>query len=387
MNINVPRVGSMQFMAQDIATRLGLGYVETPRYSERTIDLGVRLAPELVCFPMKVLLGSAIESLEAGADTLITIAGYGPCRFNYWAEIQERILKREGYDFRMLIFDSPRDSLREFVRNVRALLPTSRGGYLTLVKAMRLGISKGHGYDEIEKQANALRALERERGSVDRVAAGCVELLEAAYTASEIEEARAEAARRFAAVVVDDGKPFLRVGVTGEIMMAIEPYFNYDITRWLAENGAVVERSIYMSDLFTLGGKNPVSGPDHERICSSALPYVASEIGGHGQINVAACAEYARRGFDAVVHFFPFTCLPEVIAKTVFTRLSEDFGMPVLSISIDEQTGKAGMRTRLEALMDLAWSTKGQRAFALGDQGTRVPAGRPGLSRATPRMP
>lgn len=365
MNINVPRVGSMQFMAADIARRLGLGYIETPPYTERTIDLGVRLAPELVCFPMKVLLGSAIEALDAGADTLVTIAGYGPCRFNYWAEIQERILMREGYRFRMLIFDSPRDSMSEFSRNARSLLPHSRGGWPALVRAMRLGILKGRGYDEIEKRLIAVRALERYPGSADMVAAASLQALEAADGKKEIEEAREANARRFARIEVDHEKPHLRVGVTGEIMMAIEPYFNYDITRWLSDNGAVVERSIYMSDLFTPMGKNPVSGRDDRQVAASALPYLESEIGGHGQINVAACAEYARRGFDAVVHFFPFTCLPEVIARTVFSRLSEDFGMPVLSVSIDEQTGREGLRTRLEALMDLARSNRGPEAGLL----------------------
>ncbi|MCJ7610893.1 MAG: CoA protein activase, partial [Candidatus Aminicenantes bacterium] len=82
------------------------------------------------------------------------------------------------------------------------------------------------------------------------------------------------------------------------------------------------------------------------------------EIGGHGQINVAAAVDFARNGFDAVLHFFPFTCLPEIIAKTVFVRIAEELDIPILSISIDEQTGQAGMQTRLEALIELAWSKK-----------------------------
>ena len=40
----------------------------------------------------------------------------------------------------------------------------------------------------------------------------------------------------------------------------------------------------------------------------------------------------------------------------VFTRLAQDFDTPILSVSIDEQTGRAGLQTRLEALIDLAWS-------------------------------
>ena len=38
--------------------------------------------------------------------------------------------------------------------------------------------------------------------------------------------------------------------------------------------------------------------------------------------------------------------------------MSSELDIPVLSLSIDEQTGRAGVQTRLEALLDLAWSRK-----------------------------
>jgi len=346
----------MQYMTQDLCERLGLGFVETPEYTERTIERGVKIAPEFVCFPMKVLLGSAIESLEAGADTLVTVAGYGACRFNYFAEIQRRILEREGYRFQIVVFDSPRDSLPDFYRNLRVVLRGSSVHFPGLVKAMSLAVRKGWAYDEIQKRALAIRALEAEAGAVDAAIAECRQVLDPARSKLEIEEAARAITERFDRVPVDVERPHIRVGIAGEIMMSIEPYFNCDIEKWLARKGAVMERSIYMSDLFTPMGRNPVSGRDDAEVGRVALPYLGHEIGGHGQINVAAVADYARRGFDAVVHFFPFTCLPEIIAKMVFTRLSEDLDTPILSISIDEQTGRAGLQTRLEALIDLAWS-------------------------------
>jgi len=364
MNIAVPRVGSMQYMAQDLCRRSGLGFVETPEYTERTIERGVAIAPEFVCFPMKVLLGSAIEALEAGADTLVTVAGYGACRFNYFAEIERRILEREGYRFEMVVFDSPRDSLPDFYRNLRAVLRQSSKHLPGLVKAMALAVRKGRVYDEIDKRAIAIRALEAHRGDVDQAVGQCRDMLLAAHSQAEIDEAGRDVAAAFDGVPLDLDRPHIRVGVAGEIMMAMEPYFNCDIDRWLAARGAVIERSLYMSDLFTPMGRNPVTGRDDEEVGRVALPYLGHEIGGHGQINVAAAADFARRGFDAVVHFFPFTCLPEIIAKMVFTRLTEELDTPIMSISIDEHTGRAGMLTRLEALVDLAWSRKAKRLAA-----------------------
>jgi predicted nucleotide-binding protein (sugar kinase/HSP70/actin superfamily) len=41
------------------------------------------------------------------------------------------------------------------------------------------------------------------------------------------------------------------------------------------------------------------------------------------------------------------------VAKTILTSVSRDYNIPVLTFFLDEQTGKAGMTTRLEAFVDL----------------------------------
>jgi predicted nucleotide-binding protein (sugar kinase/HSP70/actin superfamily) len=54
-----------------------------------------------------------------------------------------------------------------------------------------------------------------------------------------------------------------------------------------------------------------------------------------------------------VVETLPFTCVPEVTALNILPRVSRDFNLPILSLIFDEQTGHAGVRTRLEAFVDL----------------------------------
>ena len=62
---------------------------------------------------------------------------------------------------------------------------------------------------------------------------------------------------------------------------------------------------------------------------------------------------YAKHGFDGVVQLAPFACIPEIVAKGILPTISQEYGIPVLTIFIDEQTGKAGVQTRLEAFVDL----------------------------------
>jgi predicted nucleotide-binding protein (sugar kinase/HSP70/actin superfamily) len=41
------------------------------------------------------------------------------------------------------------------------------------------------------------------------------------------------------------------------------------------------------------------------------------------------------------------------VAKAILPRVSRELGIPILTLFIDEQTGKAGVQTRLEAFVDL----------------------------------
>jgi predicted nucleotide-binding protein (sugar kinase/HSP70/actin superfamily) len=102
MIISWPHMGSLEVILGGVFEELKLDYILPPPNSQRTLELGARYGPEFACFPLKTTLGNFIEAIEAGADTLIMVAGQGPCRFGYYAETQRRILKDAGYDFQMV---------------------------------------------------------------------------------------------------------------------------------------------------------------------------------------------------------------------------------------------------------------------------------------------
>ena len=61
---------------------LGARFIMPPALTRRTMELGAKYSPEFVCTPFKTILGSMIESLEAGADTLLMT--HGLCRLGYY---------------------------------------------------------------------------------------------------------------------------------------------------------------------------------------------------------------------------------------------------------------------------------------------------------------
>ena len=76
-----------------------LKVIEMPKITKETISLGSKNSPDTVCVPFKYNLGNFIEALDKGATVLFQAGG--GCRYRYYAEVQEAILKDLGYNFTM----------------------------------------------------------------------------------------------------------------------------------------------------------------------------------------------------------------------------------------------------------------------------------------------
>lgn len=165
------------------------------------------------------------------------------------------------------------------------------------------------------------------------------------------------------AVSVRPGYVPLRVGIVGEIYVLVEPSSNFELEEMLGHMGVETVRSIYMSGWTK--ESNLLGRPDHRKAPNAeraAAPYLAEMIGGHGQESVGHALNFIEDGFDGIIQLAPFTCIPEIVAKSVLERAAHDRGFPLLSLSLDEQTGQAGLETRLEAFVELLQRKRSRQA-------------------------
>ena len=109
MKLSVPYLGMLHKAYGPALQNVGVEIVLPPKPTKRTLDLGTKHSPEFACLPFKITLGSMIEALELGADSIIMPGGWGPCRFGYFDVIQEQILKDLGYSFTMGSAKNPDD--------------------------------------------------------------------------------------------------------------------------------------------------------------------------------------------------------------------------------------------------------------------------------------
>jgi predicted nucleotide-binding protein (sugar kinase/HSP70/actin superfamily) len=68
---------------------------------------------------------------------------------------------------------------------------------------------------------------------------------------------------------------------------------------------------------------------------------------------VGCTVGFARRNYDGVIQLAPLTCMPEIVAHSIFPALTRDYKIPLLTFYLDEHSGEAGIQTRLEAFIDL----------------------------------
>ncbi|MCL6591519.1 MAG: acyl-CoA dehydratase activase-related protein [Firmicutes bacterium] len=361
MKLTFPYMGSI-VIYQKLLEPLGHEIILPNRPTKRTINLGVKYSPEFACFPYKVLLGTYIEALEAGADTIVTSGGSGPCRAGYYCEAHQKTLQSLGYQVEMIVFDSFFKNPPLFLEKARKI--TNHHSWLKVIKVVYTAYQIARAIDSLQKIVEIKRAYEREPGSFSRAFEHIHQkFLKEAHTLEDVRRLKEEGLTLLNSIPLRDHDPMLkiRIGIVGEIYVVIESSINMGIAEVLNKLGCEVSRSICISEWFehTLP---KVFGKSDARIVNYGRRYIDISIGGHEIQNVGKMIDYKEQGFDGIIHLMPFACLPELITQSMIPKISADLGIPILSLAIDEQTGVANVLTRLEAFVELVKNQKLLRA-------------------------
>ncbi|MBI4216521.1 MAG: CoA protein activase [Chloroflexi bacterium] len=354
MKATFPHCGSAWVPLKTLFAKYGIECIIPPRASKRTISLGVKHSPEWICFPYKILLGNIIEGLEMGADTVVSIGGPGLCRLGYYSKLHLEALKSLGYNFDMVLFDWQEGGIVAMGRFIRKLVgPKEPWG--RIIGDIKFGLFGQLLFMEnLERKVHWVRPRELEQGAVNRVWRSAGDRIAAAATEEELKETRAQILREIDAIPLDPKAKPLKVGFLGEFFMAIDPASNLGLEEELGKLGVEVHRAAYLMNwaqswLFLA----PLGISHHQKVSQAARPYLKRDVSGDAVQSLGETILHQKEGYDGIVHIMPFTCMPEITAQNIFPRLAKDHQIPILTVTIDEQMGKAGLITRLEAFADL----------------------------------
>lgn len=368
MKITFPHMGQAWVPIKTLCARNGVEVIVPPKCSKRTLSLGTKYSPEWVCMPFKTILGNYIEALELGADTVLGVAGPGLCRLGYYAKLHESILRSLGYDFTMLCFNWQDGQIMGLVRFIRTIFGDA--SWPKIISDVRYGLSQLFLIDEIERRTHYLRPREKEQGATTRVWRTVGERISNAMNSKELKRVKQEIYGELNAIELDPSIEPLRVGILGEFFMSMEPFCNLDIEEELGKMRVEVTRAAYLSDWAKVWLFLEALGLSHgQKVKRAASPYLSRDVSGDAVQSLGETILHANEGFDGIVHLQPFTCMPEIIAQNILPRVSRDFDIPVLCLILDEQMGKAGLQTRLEAFVEMMQRRRSRRRREMSGPG------------------
>ena len=353
IKVAFPHMGNIYIAWGSALRRLGIEPYIPPYTSKRTLSLGTKNSPESICLPYKLILGNFIEAIEGGADYVAMISSPGICRLGEYGAGIQNTLEDMGYHanyIELQLYDGIKGMFRFLTQLSGVKNP------VTIIRAIVFAFRKVFAADRMETMLSYYRAREIKTGEAEKAFKKGMKLIYEANHYRELKKAEKEAKAMMQKVEIDPKRDVLHVDLTGEIYLVQDPFSNQNIERELGKMGVQTRRTLTVSSFLkdAIIPKMFVKGETHlERAFRLAKPYLSRDIGGDSLECVSDIVYANEKGKDGIIHISPFTCMPEIMSQNFFPAMRENCEIPILPLIMDEQTGKAGYITRLEAFVDL----------------------------------
>ena len=321
---------------------LDMDPLEPNPITKKTIELGETNSPDMVCSPFKYNLGNYIESLERGATVLLQAGG--GCRFGYYAELQEQILKDLGYDFDFIkLFDNGVSVIDVYksCKKINKKLNILKCTYHTYLIVKMI-----YYMDELENYVRIYTAYEIEQGIFKKIHKrylGDLKNVKNIRMLNKIQKKYIKMLKEN----IDVTKDVIKVGIVGELYTLMEPNSNHYIEEYLMEKGVSVYRYVNISYLVFKHEQHP------KKLLKHACKYLRYSLGSGGTDSVVKSKEFFDSNFDGVIHMKSFGCTPEINAMPVLQQISNEYNKPILYFTFDTEVSDTGVNTRLEAFLDM----------------------------------
>lgn len=359
--ISFPHMGTISYAWAAALRIIGCEPYVEPYTSKKSLSLGTKHAPEAICLPYKLILGNFIEAIEGGTDYVAMITSPGCCRLGEYGKCIENALHDLGYDTKYLELQ-----LYDGIKGMYNFLKEASGKNNPLLfgRAILIAILKVFMLDKLETQLSYCRAREIHHGDAEKHYLKSLKYIDAQDTVLGLKKAKKQVDEEMKKVEINPNKEVLYVDITGEIYVVNDEFSNQSIEKELGRMGVQVRRSLTVSSFLkdAIIPKIFRKGETHlQRADRLAKPYLMRDIGGDALECVSDVAYANERGIDGIIHISPFTCMPEIMSQNIFPSMRENCEIPILPLIMDEQTGRAGYITRIEAFVDLMRRRKRKR--------------------------
>lgn len=343
--ISFPHLGNYYIPISKFLTKTTkLKVIPSPPITKKTIEIGSKNSPDTACVPFKYNLGNFIESLENGANVLFTAGG--GCRYRYYAEVTEVILKDLGYEFEFYKISS-RDKLRlrEVYKTFKKINKDLTIWQL-LHSILYTFIFIWH-MDKIDKLIRKNIGFEEKKNSFILLQKKMLKNFKKTDSITKLTIEYFKYKKLFKKLKVNKPKKPLKVAIIGELYTSMEPFSSYFLEQELASMNIEVTRFTNLS--YLLWQKAFLI----KHMLRKSKKYCKYKLGADGLDNIYRSILVSEKKYDGIIHIKPFGCTPEVTAIPIIQKICKDYKIPIIFFSFDSETSNEGIKTRLEAFYDL----------------------------------
>lgn len=343
--VSFPQMGDYSVPAYYLLSHILKVKVLIPNpISDKTLELGNKYSPNFVCMPFKYTLGTFIENLESGSNILIQLGG--GCRYGYYAELQEQVLKDLGYSFKYynLVSEGHTD-LKEIIVKLKEINP--KFSKIESLYYLFVSFQMMRYMDKIDDYIRKNIGFEQEKGSFIRLKKEMLDKFIKTKGFIHLYFNYKKYKKKFFKIPLKKVERRFKVGIIGELYTIMEPTANYELEYMLAKYQIEVKR--YTNATYLLLEKPK----QVKKYLKQVTKYSKNRLGADALDNIGRMVELCHLNYDGVIHIKSSFCTPEIGVMPILRKISKDYDMPILFFSFDSNTSKVGIETRIEAFYDM----------------------------------
>jgi len=343
--IAFPHLGNYYIPLRYIIKKLSKCEVIIPTKNNRhTIIQGTKYSPDEICMPFKYNLGNYLDALNKGANILIQ--GGGGCRYGYFAELQEAILKREGYQFEFInLIKNNHVSIIKLYKEMKKI--NKKLNIITFIYYLLQGLLIMIFMDKQEKYLRENLGFETENGTF--------ETLEKRFLSSYSSENLGIIKiikiylkyRKLYHNVNLKSTPKQEILLIGELYSLIDYESSHNLERTVAKKGFKVVRYTNLTYLLIIKRfMKPI-------LLFKSRKYDKYLLGADGTESIVHTLDHVKKGVSGIIHLKSFGCVPELNAIPILNRISNDYQVPIMYLSFEGENNISNLDTKLEAFHDM----------------------------------
>lgn len=349
MRVAIGNLGALTFALKSSLESLGVEVLISPINNSSTHQLSQKYMPSELCYPLKLLLGNYLYSMNKKPDAVIFYTGCDICNLAPINYSYREIFNEMGC-FPDVYFCDINSKKRFLITYLDALKKISNRPWHNIASSLSIGIKKYESLHFLDQVFYSIRPVFSSVNESEYLYNSYFDRIVSLEKTKEIAETTQELMELFNDTSKLIPEDVLRVGLVGDSYSITEPFAHQYVDKQLGHLGVVVDRwsthRLLPKDFKKLD-KNDI------RVSSTLSGVIKNNYGVFTPLELVKLSRYVIRGYDGIVFISPLECNPNDALRNLLAHIQNETTMPILSLVFDEHTCSTGVQVRLEAFVDL----------------------------------